>query len=123
MARILLAEPDRAIRDFIGGILTEFGHEVQICDNAVDACVWLTTAPFDALVTDMVLRGSQGLSLSRHSAALGVRTVNLTGREFHAESVGGDPAPALLEKPFRFSDLHSVLNAVAPLHPKARTAA
>ena len=67
--RILLAEPDRAIREFIAGILTEFGHDVQICENAVDANVWLATAPIDVLVTDMVLRGNQGVDLSRCSAA------------------------------------------------------
>jgi two-component system cell cycle response regulator CpdR len=112
MARILLAEPDRAIREFIGGILSEFGHDVQMCANDVDASVWLATARFDVLVTDMVLRGSQGMSLGRHSVALGVRTITLTGREFPAASARNDPLPALLEKPFRFSDLQSVLNAV-----------
>jgi two-component system cell cycle response regulator CpdR len=115
MARILLAEQNRAIRDFIAGILTEFGHDVQLCDNGVDASVWLATAHFDVLVTDMVLQGSQGLSLGRHSAALGTRTVTLTGREFHSGRVGEDPPSALLEKPFRFSDLQRVLNAVDTL--------
>ena len=33
MARILLTEPDRAIREFIGGILTEFGHDVVCIDK------------------------------------------------------------------------------------------
>jgi two-component system, cell cycle response regulator CpdR len=112
MARILLAEPDRAIRDFIAGILAEFGHDVQVCGNGVDANVWLATAPFDVLVTDMVLRGRQGLRLSQHSASLGVPTVTLTGREFHAARAGETQPLALLEKPFRFADLQRVLNAV-----------
>lgn len=117
MARILLAEPDRAIREFIGGILIEFGHDVQMCGNEVDASVWLATAPFDALVTDMVLRGGQGMSLGQHAAALGIRAITLTGREFRAESAGDNPPPALLEKPFRFSDLQRVLSAVEILRP------
>ena len=85
MARILLAEPDRAIREFIAGILTEFGHDVLVCDNVVEASVWLATSPIDVLVTDMVLRGEQGSMLSRSCAALGIPTVTLTGREFHAD--------------------------------------
>src|SRR5690349_5320893 len=102
MARILLAEPDRAIREFIAGILTEFGHDVQTCTNTVDANVWLATAPVDVLVTDMVLRGSQGLALSRRSATLGIPTITLTGWEFHAEDGVQNASPTLLEKPFRF---------------------
>ena len=112
MARVLLAEPDRAIREFIAGILAEFGHDVQVCENGVDASVWLATAPFDVLVTDMVLQGSQGLRLSQHSANLGVPTVTLTGREFHAACAEEMQPLALLEKPFRFSDLQRVLKAV-----------
>ncbi len=117
MARILLAEPDRAIREFIAGILAEFGHDVQVCDNGVDASVWLLTAPFDVLVTDMVLQGGQGLRLNQHSASLGVPTITLTGRQFHAGGTRGARPLALLEKPFRFSDLHRVLNAVKMLQP------
>jgi two-component system cell cycle response regulator CpdR len=117
MARILLAEQNRAIREFIAGILTEFGHDVQLCDNGIEASVWLATAHFDVLVTDMMLQDSQGLSLSRQFASLGTRTVTLTGREFHAGRAGKNPPPALFEKPFRFSDLHRVLNAIETLRP------
>ena len=45
MARILLTEPDRAIREFIAGILTEFGHDVVASENIVEAEVWLATSP------------------------------------------------------------------------------
>ena len=66
MARILLAEADRAIREFIAGILAEFGHDVRACENGVEASVWLATSSIDVLVTDMVLRGGQGLILSKY---------------------------------------------------------
>jgi two-component system, cell cycle response regulator CpdR len=112
MARVLLAEPNRAIREFIAGILSDFGHDVRACDNAIDASVWLATAVIDVLVTDMVLTGDQGLDLSRQCAALGIRTVTLTGREFHADRSPEKHPPGLREKPFRFSDLQCVLDAV-----------
>jgi two-component system, cell cycle response regulator CpdR len=112
MARVLLAEPERAIREFIAGILTEFGHDVRACENGIEASVWLASAEIDVLVTDMVLNGNQGLILSSQCAALGIRTITLTGREFHAETSREDHPPALREKPFRFSDLRCVLNAV-----------
>ena len=112
MARILLAESDRAIREFIAGILTECGHDVRPCENGVEASVWLATSPIDVLVTDMALHGGQGLLLSKHCAELGIPTVTLTGREFRPDQVPSDNPPPLLEKPFRFSDLQRVLNAV-----------
>src|SRR5689334_2240441 len=110
MARILLTEPDRAIRDFIAGILTEFGHDVVACENIVEADVWLATSPIDVLVTDLVLRGEQGVSLSRSCSALGIPTVTLSG----GDSLPGQVPrpPPLLERPFRFSDLHRVLSAI-----------
>ena len=119
MARILLAEPDRAIRGFIAGILAEFGHDVRACENAVEASVWLATSSIDVLVTDTVLRGDQGLVLSQRCTELGIPTVTLTGREFHADQARRDYPPALLEKPFRFSDLQRVLNAVGSSRPAA----
>jgi DNA-binding NtrC family response regulator len=112
MARILLAEPDPAIREFIAGILTEFGHDVMMCENAIEASVWVATSPFDALVTDMLLHSEQGIDLSRNCATLGIRTVTLTGREYRADQSEPRRQPALLEKPFRFSDLQRVLDAV-----------
>jgi DNA-binding NtrC family response regulator len=119
MARILLAESDRSIREFIAGILAEFGHDVRVCENGVDASVWLATVPIDVLVTDMVLDGDQGLILSKRCAALGIRAITLTGREFHADEAERDRPPPLLEKPFRFSDLQQVLNAVENLQSVA----
>jgi len=49
MARVLLTEPDRAIREFIAGILNEFGHDVVACGNIVEAEVCLATSPIDVL--------------------------------------------------------------------------
>ena len=69
MAQILLAEPDRPIRDFIAGILTDFGHGVTACGDGCEAAALLATGPVDVLVTDLVLRDDEGSMLSRHCAA------------------------------------------------------
>src|SRR5436190_17507485 len=91
MARILLTEPDRAIREFIAGILSEFGHDVVACENIVEAEVWLATSPIDVLVTDLVLRGEQGVMLSRSCSALGIPTVTLSGGHFVPAKSPGRP--------------------------------
>jgi len=119
MARILLAESDRAIRAFIAGILVEFGHDVQTCENAVEASVWLATSSVDVLVTDLVLHSDQRAILSQHCVELGIPTITLTGREFRADQSEGDHPMPLLEKPFRFSDLRLVLSAVESSRPIA----
>lgn len=119
MARILLAEPDPAIREFIAGILTEFGHDVITSANTVEASVWVATCPFDVLVTDMVLHSVQGVDLSKDCAALGIRTITLTGREYLADQSETTRPPSLLEKPFRFSDLQRVLDSVEAPRPAA----
>ncbi|MBV9378037.1 MAG: hypothetical protein JO320_23830 [Alphaproteobacteria bacterium] len=110
MARILLTEPDRAIREFIAGILAEFGHDVVPCENVIEAEVWLATSPVDVLVTDLVLRSEEAMGLSRSCAARGIPTVTLTGRDFLPDQASRPPP--LLEKPFRFSDLQRVLHAI-----------
>jgi hypothetical protein len=67
----------------------------------------------------MVLQSDQGLALSKHCTELGIPTITLTGRVFRADQPdGGHPTP-LLEKPFRFSDLQRVLNAVESSRPAA----
>ena len=110
MARILLIEPDRAIREFIAGILAEFGHDVVPCEHVIEAEVWLATSVINVLVTDLVLRGEEGVLLSRSCSALGIPTVTLTGRDFLPGQTSRPPS--LLEKPFRFSDLQRVLTAI-----------
>lgn len=126
MARILLTEPDRAIRDFIAGILGEFDHDVVACETVVEAEVWLATSTIDVLVTDLVLRGEHGVVLSRRCAELGIPTVTLTGRDFLPDQTSRPPP--LLEKPFRFSDLQRVLHAIdsarsaAPRRPTSSAA-
>jgi len=119
MARVLLAESNKAIREFIAGILAECGHDVRACENGVEASVWLATSPIDVLVTDMVLHGGQGLILGKHCAELGIPTITLTGQEFRADKAQAGYLPTLLEKPFRFSDLTRVLNAVESFRPAA----
>jgi two-component system, cell cycle response regulator CpdR len=113
MARILLAESDDRIRGFIAGILIEFGHDVASCADAAEAAEWLTTQHVDVVLTDLVLGNGQGACLGRKWAARGVPTITLSGQKFRADRAARHRLPALLEKPFRFADLQSVVDAVA----------
>jgi CheY-like chemotaxis protein len=113
MARVLLAESDRRIREFFAGILVDCGHAVEVCADGVEATASLTTKGVDVVVTDLVLNVGQGDALRRNCAALGIPTITLSGDEFRPDQAAAKQPPVLLEKPFRFADLQSVLDAVA----------
>lgn len=108
MARILVAEPDRQVRQFIAGILADSGHEVAECADAGDARQHLRRTAFDLVVTDLVLDEPAGelSALTRR-----ILIVTLSGRRFRAGSDKYAGPQRLPEKPFRFSDLRVLLSA------------
>ena len=112
MAQILVAESNRPVREFIAGILTDFGHDVTMCEDGAEATAFLAIGPIDVVVTDLVLRVGEGSRLSDDCAARGVHTITLTGREFQPGRGEHEPPTPLLDKPFRFADLQCVLDAV-----------
>jgi DNA-binding response OmpR family regulator len=118
MARVLLAEANRRIGGFIAGILAEFGHEVTLCADAAEADARLAVAPIDVVLTDAVLGGADE-ALGRNWQARGIPTITLTGRTVSADRNHPAPPP-LIDKPFRFADLRSVVDAVAACDGKDR---
>ena len=120
MAQILVAESDRSIREFIAGILNDFGHDVTVCEDGAEARAFLSIGSIDVVLTDLVLRGSEGSRLSDDCAARGVPTITLTGREFQPGQGEREHPTPLLDKPFRFADLQCIVDAVALRSRSAR---
>ena len=123
MAQILVAKSDRQIREFIAGILTDFGHDVTACGDGTEAVALLAIGPIELLVTDQVLRDDEGSMLSRHCAARGIPTITFTGYEFHIDRAEQNRPALLVEKPFRLDDLECVIDAVAVAAGSTRAAA
>ena len=123
MAQILLAEPDRPIRDFIAGILTDFGHDVTACQDCTEAAALLANRSIDVLVTDLVLGDGEGSTFGRSCVARGIPTITLTGHEFHVNQAKQDRPLQLLDTPFRFDELQCVLDAVAVAAGSTKAAA
>jgi len=123
MAQILLAEPERPIRDFIAAILNDFGHEVTACENCTEAAMLLTTGPIDILVTDLVLSDAEGSTFGRDCLARGIPTITLTGHKFHFDRAEQGRPPPLVDRPFRLDDLQCVIDAVALAVESTRAAA
>jgi DNA-binding NtrC family response regulator len=113
MARVLVAEANERIRDFIAGVLKEFGHAVAACSNRNEAGRLVADAAFDVVVTDLALQSREGERFGLDCANLGIPMITLSGREYHPGATRREPLQTLYEKPFRFADLQSVLDAVA----------
>ncbi|MQA66299.1 MAG: response regulator [Alphaproteobacteria bacterium] len=64
MARILVAEDERAVREFVRRALAHRGHEVTLVEDGLEALGALTEDEFDLLLTDIVMPGMDGISLA-----------------------------------------------------------
>jgi CheY-like chemotaxis protein len=64
MAKILVAEDDEPIREFVRRALCYKGHEVVTVDDGSRALEALEMQPFDLLITDIVMPGLDGIALA-----------------------------------------------------------
>ena len=110
MTRVLVVEPDRQIRNFIAGILADFGHHVRQCSDAGDARKRLRRARFDVLATDLALGEDEG-DIPLWARCVPVLT--LSGRPFHPAADKYERPLSLHDTPFRFGDLRRLVAAIA----------
>ncbi len=68
MARVLLAEDDKAVQSFVSRALAHRGHAVTAVDDGLQALEALYDAGdgagFDLLITDIVMPGLDGIALA-----------------------------------------------------------
>jgi len=64
MARILIAEDDMAVQNFVARALTHRGHEVGAVGDGVQALEALQKKSYDLLITDIVMPGLDGIGLA-----------------------------------------------------------
>ncbi len=64
MARILVAEDERAVREFVRRALAHEGHDVTLAEDGLDALDALRDGDFDLLLTDIVMPGMDGIALA-----------------------------------------------------------
>jgi len=62
--RILIAEDDRAVREFIGRALDHAGHEVASVNDGLAALEALRAGEYDLLISDIMMPGLDGVSLA-----------------------------------------------------------
>ncbi|WNV85600.1 response regulator transcription factor [Umezawaea sp. Da 62-37] len=95
MAKVLLVEDDRAVRNSLEFALRRQGHVMASAANGEDGLALLREAPPDIVVLDLVLPGIDGFEVCRRVRALGdVPVVVLTARGDDFDVVGGLEAGA-----------------------------
>jgi two-component system OmpR family response regulator len=123
--RVLIIEDDAATADYLLKGLQEAGHVVEVARTGRDGLFLALNERFDALITDRMLPGPDGISILRALRASGDRTpvLVITARgELEARVEGLDAgADDYLVKPFAFSELRARLDAMTRRAARADT--
>ena len=114
--RILVAEDDDVIADFVAQGLREAGYAVEVVANGREALKKALDGGYDAAVIDVMLPGLDGLSAIEQLRAKHVRTpvLILSARHTVDDRVRGLQAGGddYLTKPFAFAELLARLQAL-----------
>jgi two-component system, cell cycle response regulator CpdR len=109
MIRILLAEDDDVMREYLARALTKSGYAVESVDRGTTALELIKSGEtFDLLLTDIVMPEMDGIELAQKAAVIApmLRVMFITG--FSAVSLKAGqamPNAKVLSKPFHLRDL------------------
>jgi two-component system response regulator MprA len=125
MARILVVEDDRQVRDALTRALGLEGHEVASAPDGLAGLERIRDEEWDAIVLDMMMPHMGGIDVCRRMRATADRTpvLMLTARHETADRVAGLDAGAddYLVKPFAveelFARVRALLRRAAPDDP------
>ncbi len=112
MSAILVIDDQKGIRDILRKVLIEEGHEVAEAGDGAAALALFRARPFDLVITDIIMPEKEGIetiATMKHEQP-GIKVIAMSGggrtraMDFLgvARKAGAD---AILEKPFRKSEL------------------
>ena len=108
MFRILLAEDDQVMREYLTRALERSGYAVTAVDRGTAALPLLQTEHFDLLLTDIVMPEMDGIELAQRAGELAadMRVMFITGFAAVTLKAGkAMPNARVLSKPFHLRDL------------------
>ena len=108
MIRILLAEDDTVMREYLTRALEKSGYAVSAVDRGTAALPLLEAERFDLLLTDIVMPEMDGIELAQKCADLSpdTRVMFITGFAAVTLKAGKTmPQARVLSKPFHLRDL------------------
>jgi two-component system cell cycle response regulator CpdR len=115
MFRILLAEDDDVMREYLARALTRSGYEVQEASTGKVALDYLESGTFDLLLSDIVMPEMDGIELAQRAQALPMppRVMFITGFAAVALQANNQmPEARTLSKPFHLKDLVAEVGAL-----------
>ena len=115
--KILVAEDDTELADYVRSGLEEEGHSVEHFTDGRDALTYCLYNPCDVAILDRMMPGMDGVSVVKALRAAGseIPVLFLTGladidNKVEGLAAGGDD---YLTKPFHFSELSARITAIA----------
>lgn len=123
MPKILIADDDADLRDFLKDELSNAGFSVQTVANGADAIVKVAEQSFDLILLDMLMPGLDGIQVIKvlKKIASNIPIIGLTGyvgRGYMAQAMDLDVTT--LTKPIVISSLIEEINATIKAKSKAR---
>ena len=116
MARVVVAEDDRAVRESLDRALRLSGYEVALAPDGLTALGLHADEPADVFLLDVMMPGVDGLTVCRRLRSDGDRTpiLVLTARDAVSDRVAGLDAGAddYMVKPFALEELLARLRAL-----------
>lgn len=108
MIRILLAEDDQVMREYLTRALERSGYAVSAVDRGTAALPLIEAEPFDLLLTDIVMPEMDGIELAQKAGELkpDLRIMFITGFAAVTLKAGkAVPQARVLSKPFHLREL------------------
>jgi two-component system cell cycle response regulator CpdR len=108
MYRILLAEDDQVMREYLARALERSGYRVAAVDRGTEAMPLLESESFDLLLTDIVMPEMDGIELAQRAQEIApeMRVMFITGFAAVTLKAGkAVPQARVLSKPFHLRDL------------------
>lgn len=108
MIRILLAEDDQVMREYLTRALERSGYSVTAVDRGTAALPLLQTEHFDLLLTDIVMPEMDGIELAQKAGEVRpeMKIMFITGFAAVTLKAGKQvPQARVLSKPFHLRDL------------------
>lgn len=108
MIKILLAEDDAVMREYLTRALEKSGYSVSAVDRGTAALPLLEQDTFDLLLTDIVMPEMDGIELAQKASEMvpDLRVMFITGFAAVTLKAGSAmPHARVLSKPFHLRDL------------------
>lgn len=108
MVRILLAEDDQVMREYLTRALERSGYAVTAVDRGTEALPLLQSQHFDLLLTDIVMPEMDGIELAQKAGEVRpeLKIMFITGFAAVTLKAGkAVPNARVLSKPFHLRDL------------------